>query len=37
MWTARSYEVTISLFVEYLLDARYEWARLYEERFGEVP
>jgi integrase/recombinase XerC len=29
--------VTIGLFVEYLLDARYEWVRVCLERFGEVP
>jgi integrase len=37
MSTARSYEVTIGLFVEYLLDARYGWVRVCLERFGEVP
>ncbi|MYR73667.1 MULTISPECIES: tyrosine-type recombinase/integrase [unclassified Streptomyces] len=37
MSTARTYEVTIGLFLEYLLDTRYEWARVCEERFGEVP
>jgi len=37
MSTARNYEVTIGLFVEYLLDARYDWVRVCLERFGEVP
>ena len=35
--TARNYEVSIGLFVEYLRDARYDWARVCLERFGEVP
>ncbi|MEV4130335.1 tyrosine-type recombinase/integrase [Nocardia sp. NPDC049707] len=35
--TARGYEVSITMFVEFLLDSRYEWARVCEERFGEVP
>jgi integrase/recombinase XerC len=35
--TARTYEVTIGLFLEYLLDARYGWAGACLERFGEVP
>ncbi|MEV7087781.1 tyrosine-type recombinase/integrase [Streptomyces sp. NPDC093085] len=37
MSTARSYEVTIGLFLEYLLDARYGWVHACSERFGEVP
>lgn len=37
MSTARTYEVTISLFLEYLLDPRYEWIHACLERFGEVP
>ncbi len=37
MSTARSYEVTIGLFLEYLLDARYGWIEVCAERFGEVP
>jgi len=37
MSTARTYEVTVSLFLEYLLDARYEWIDTCLERFGEVP
>jgi integrase/recombinase XerC len=35
--TARSYEVTISLFLEYLLDGRYGWVQVCLERFGEAP
>lgn len=37
MSTARTYEVTIGLFLEYLLDARYGWLQACDERFGEVP
>ncbi|MGI5445752.1 tyrosine-type recombinase/integrase [Streptomyces sp. CA-243310] len=37
MSTARSYEVTIGLFLEYLLDSRYGWLEACSERFGEVP
>ncbi|QVI25299.1 tyrosine-type recombinase/integrase [Nocardia tengchongensis] len=37
MSTARGYEVTITLFLEFLLDPRYGWARVCEERFGEGP
>lgn len=37
MSTARTYEVTIGLFLEYLLDARYGWVHACSERFGEVP
>ncbi|MHA6763112.1 tyrosine-type recombinase/integrase [Streptacidiphilus sp. PAMC 29251] len=37
MSTARTYEVTIGLFLEYLLDGRYSWLGTCEERFGEVP
>ncbi|WP_424864097.1 tyrosine-type recombinase/integrase [Streptomyces sp. MMS24-I29] len=37
MSTARSYEVTIGLFLEYLLDPRYGWIDVCAERFGEVP
>lgn len=37
MSTARTYEVTVSLFLEYLLDGRYGWLQACEERFGEVP
>jgi integrase/recombinase XerC len=35
--TARSYEVAISLFLQYLLDSRYGWVEACQERFGEVP
>ncbi|WP_280490346.1 tyrosine-type recombinase/integrase [Nocardia carnea] len=35
--TARCYEVEISLFIEFLLDPRYGWGRVCEDRFGEVP
>jgi integrase/recombinase XerC len=35
--SARSYEVTIRLFLEYLLDARYGWVSACSERFGQVP
>lgn len=35
--TARTYEVMIALFVEYLLDTRYEWVELCLDRFGEAP
>ncbi|MFE6835107.1 tyrosine-type recombinase/integrase [Streptomyces sp. NPDC057705] len=37
MSTARSYEVMVTLFTEYLLDARYGWAEVCLDRFGEVP
>ncbi|MCC3651450.1 site-specific integrase [Streptomyces sp. S07_1.15] len=37
MSTARTYEVTISLFMEYLLDARYGWLQACLERFGDTP
>lgn len=35
--TARTYEVAISLFLEYLLDSRYGWVQVCEERFGDTP
>ncbi|WKX06178.1 hypothetical protein [Streptomyces sp. NL15-2K] len=35
--TARSYEVVIELFVEYLLDRRYGWVETCQERFGLSP
>ncbi|WP_446226366.1 tyrosine-type recombinase/integrase [Nocardia sp. IBHARD005] len=35
--TARSYEVDLNLFLEFLLDSRYGWAKACEERFGETP
>jgi hypothetical protein len=34
--TARTYEVTISLVLEYLLDARYGWAQISAEQFGRT-
>ncbi|MEU1107201.1 hypothetical protein ABZ408_40650 [Streptomyces tibetensis] len=37
MSTARSYEVTIGLFLEYLFDPRYGWIEVCAERFGEAP
>ncbi|UAX58524.1 tyrosine-type recombinase/integrase (plasmid) [Streptomyces sp. A144] len=37
MSTARTYEVTIGLFIEYLVDSRYGWAEVCGERFGEAP
>lgn len=37
MSTARSYEVTISLFLEFLLDPRYAWTQVCIDRFGEAP
>ncbi|NMM91725.1 integrase [Rhodococcus sp. SRB_17] len=35
--TARSYEVAISMFMEFLLDSRYGWAQECQDRFGEAP
>ncbi|UGT68116.1 site-specific integrase [Nocardia gipuzkoensis] len=35
--TARGYEVAINLFLEFLVDPHYGWAKACEERFGEVP
>ncbi|MDX3537533.1 tyrosine-type recombinase/integrase [Streptomyces sp. MB09-01] len=35
--TARGYEVTITLFVSYLLDRRYGWDGVCTERFGQGP
>ena len=35
--TARSYEVAISMFMEFLLDSRYGWAQVCQDRFGEAP
>ncbi|MER7408100.1 tyrosine-type recombinase/integrase [Streptomyces sp. NPDC000070] len=37
MSTARTYEVTIGLFMEYLMDRRYQWMQVCDERFGEAP
>ncbi|MEU1301637.1 tyrosine-type recombinase/integrase [Streptomyces shenzhenensis] len=34
---ARSHEVTIGLFLEYLLDPRYGWGGVCAEQFGEAP
>lgn len=35
--TVRSYEVSISLFVEFARDPRYGWAQACADRFGEAP
>lgn len=35
--TARSYEIEIQLFCEYLTDVRYQWGRVCLERFGAAP
>jgi integrase/recombinase XerC len=35
--TARGYEVAIGLFLDFLLDPRYEWTQVCEEQFGQVP
>jgi len=35
--TARTYEMTIALFVEFLRDSRYGWLRTCVDRFGEAP
>ncbi|MFI2214919.1 tyrosine-type recombinase/integrase [Streptomyces sp. NPDC020141] len=35
--TARGYEVTIGLFVSYLLDVRYGWGAACAQRFGQEP
>ncbi|MGY2087927.1 tyrosine-type recombinase/integrase [Nocardia gipuzkoensis] len=35
--TARSYEVGINLFLEFLLDARYGWVQVCDDRFGQTP
>jgi integrase len=35
--TARTYEVELGLFMDYLLDGRYGWARECQQRFGQVP
>jgi len=37
MSTARTYEVTVGLFVDYLLDTRYGWIQACLERFDDVP
>ncbi|EME55761.1 integrase/recombinase [Rhodococcus ruber BKS 20-38] len=35
--TARSYEMAIALFVEYVTDRRYGWPAVCEQRFSRVP
>ncbi len=35
--TARGYQTTLRLFVEYVCDARYGWMSVCRERFGAVP
>jgi site-specific recombinase XerD len=35
--TARGYQVTLRLFLDYLTDARYGWAAVCEQRFGAAP
>lgn len=35
--TARSYEIVIGLFTDYLVDPRYGWANVCADRFGDVP
>ena len=35
--TARGYELSITLFMQYITDARYGWPRECSERFGSVP
>jgi integrase len=35
--TARGYEVTITLFMQYVTDPRYRWPAVCRERFGSVP
>jgi integrase len=35
--TARGYQNTLRLFMEYITDARYAWPRECEEKFGQVP
>lgn len=35
--TLRAYQVTVRLFVEYLLDRRYPWALICEQRLGHAP
>ncbi len=35
--TARSYEMAIALFVEYVTDRRYGWPAVCEQRFSQVP
>jgi site-specific recombinase XerD len=35
--TIRGYHLTLRMFCDYLTDPRYEWARVCEDRFGQVP
>ncbi|MFF3153267.1 tyrosine-type recombinase/integrase [Streptomyces sp. NPDC057910] len=35
--TARIYQHSVRMFMEYITDARYSWPRVCEERFGTVP
>ncbi|WUV98899.1 site-specific integrase [Streptomyces sp. NBC_01471] len=35
--TARGYQNTLRLFMEYITDARYAWPRECEEKFGQAP
>ena len=35
--TARGYQTTLRLFMEYVTDARYSWPLVCQKRFGEVP
>jgi site-specific recombinase XerD len=37
MSTARGYENSLRLFLEYLLDQRYGWVMICQDRFGQVP
>ena len=35
--TIRGYHVTLRMFMDYVCDARYGWAAVCEERFGQLP
>ncbi|WP_433734254.1 hypothetical protein ACQP0C_19190 [Nocardia sp. CA-129566] len=35
--TARGYELSITLFIQYVTDTRYQWPAVCRERFGSVP
>jgi site-specific recombinase XerD len=35
--TARGYQQTVRMFLDYVLDARYGWAQVCQQRFGVVP
>ncbi|GAB3956301.1 hypothetical protein GCM10027614_68100 [Micromonospora vulcania] len=37
MSTARGYQTTLRLFMEYVTDARYSWPRVCHQRFGQAP